>query len=178
MLLEHWNDVHVYQYTTGYDLHWRNYDFSWNAPQNDWIQSRQVWVSGHKRYWNDEMTSMFINTPPDMICIDVMSTLRGMPSNDWIESAGMNFRLSTLSEYSNGSYIHECTTRYYRHRCNVDFTRNAPQKFWTHSQQVWVSGYKCYWNIETTFMFINAPPDMICIGVFSTLRGMPLKMIG
>ena len=29
-----------------------------------------------------------------------------------------------------------------------------------------------------TSMFINTPPDMICIGVMSTLRGMPLKMIG
>ena len=28
-----------------------------------------------------------------------------------------------------------------------------------------------------TSMFINTPPDMICIGVMSTLRGMPLKMI-
>ena len=27
-------------------------------------------------------------------------------------------------------------------------------------------------------MFINTPPDMICIGEISTLRGMPLNMIG
>ena len=40
ILLEEWNDGHIYQYTTRYDLHWCNVDFTWYAPQNGWIRSQ------------------------------------------------------------------------------------------------------------------------------------------
>ena len=66
------------------------------------------------------MTVIFINTLPGMICIDVMSTLRGMPL-----------------------------------------------KMIGYSQQVWVSGYKRYWNIQMTAIFMNTLPDMICFDVIS-----------
>ena len=46
----------------------------------------------------------------------------------------------------------------------------TPQNDWTHSQQVWVSGYERYWNTEMAAIFINTPPGMICIDVMSTLR--------
>ena len=49
------------------------------ALENDCIHSQQVWVSGYKRYENNEITAVSINTLPGMMCIAVMSTLRGMP---------------------------------------------------------------------------------------------------
>ena len=59
---------------------------------------------------------IFINTPPGMICIDVMSILRGVP----LKMIG---------------YI----------------------------QQVWVSAYKRYWDIQMMAIFMNTLPDTICI---------------
>ena len=48
-------------------------------PQNDWIHSVQVWVSGYELHWNNEMTPTCLlkNTPADMIRHYVM----------WIDAA-------------------------------------------------------------------------------------------
>ena len=48
------------------------------VPQNDWTLSEQVWVSGEKTHWNNQMTPLIMNTLPDMISIDVTSTLHGI----------------------------------------------------------------------------------------------------
>ena len=74
------------------------------------------------------MTSMFINTPPDMICIGVMSTLRGMP----LKMIGYRvnryeFQVKMLLEQWN---VYQYTTGYDLHWCNVDFAWNAPQNDW------------------------------------------------
>ena len=50
-----------------------------NAPQNRCIHNEQVWISGYQPYWNNQMTAISMKTLPDMIYIDVMSTLHGMP---------------------------------------------------------------------------------------------------
>ena len=52
-----------------------------------WTHSEQVWVSGYKPQWNNQMTPIYVNTQLDMICIDVISTLFGIfPQNDWDHS--------------------------------------------------------------------------------------------
>ena len=43
--------------------------------QIDCIHSQQVWVSGYKPHWNNQMTPIFMKALPDMIAIDVMRTL-------------------------------------------------------------------------------------------------------
>ena len=53
------------------------------------------------------MTVIFINTLPGMICIDVMSTLRGMS----LKMIGYTVSSYEL-EYSNDGYIYEFTTGY------------------------------------------------------------------
>ena len=45
------------------------------ASPNDWIHNEQVWFSGYKPYWNNQMTPLCMKAPPDMIVVDVMLTL-------------------------------------------------------------------------------------------------------
>ena len=45
------------------------------AAHRYWVHRKQVWVSGYKLYWNDQVTPIFMNTLSDMICIDVIANL-------------------------------------------------------------------------------------------------------
>ena len=49
--------------------------------------SQQVWVSGYKPQWNNQMTPIFMKALPDMIAIDVMRDLCSIDRQiDWIQS--------------------------------------------------------------------------------------------
>ena len=41
-------------------------------------------------------------------------------------------------------------------------------RYWVHRKQVWVSGYKHYWNHQMTPILMNTLSDMICIYAITT----------
>ena len=77
-----------------------------------------------------------------------------------------------IHKWSNDACTCECTIRYDLHRRNRNimlYCCIADHRYWVHSKQVRVSGYKPYWNDQMTPILINALSDMICIGVIATL---------
>ena len=55
--------------------------------QIDCIHSQQVWVSGYKPQWNNQMIYIFMKALPDLIAIDVTRTLCDVDRQiDWIHS--------------------------------------------------------------------------------------------
>ena len=63
-----------------------------------WIHSQQICVSGYKRYWNIKMTAILMNTLPDTVCIDLLSTWRGnAPQNGCMTGILMNTLPSMIS---------------------------------------------------------------------------------
>ena len=156
---------YIYECTTIYDLQRCNVEFTWNAPLNDWTHSRQVWVSGYKRYWNNEMMAIYINTLPDMICIDVIWTLRGMPPK--MIGYGQQVWVSGYKRYWDNGMTAIFINTLPGIICIevMSALRGMPLKMIGYSQQVWVSAYKRYWNIQMTAIFMNTLPDTICIEV-------------
>ena len=55
--------------------------------QIDYLHSQQVWVSGYKTRWNNQITPIFINTSAYTMCTHVMGTFCSIGLKiDWIHS--------------------------------------------------------------------------------------------
>ena len=120
--------------------------------------SQQVWVSGYKPQWNNQMTPIFIKILPDTIAIDVIyvvltarligSTISRYEFQDTNHTGIIKWRLYLWS-----------TTRYDCHWCNMNLKYYGPSINCIHSQQVWVSGYQPQRNNKMTPIFMEALPD-------------------
>ena len=116
------------------------------------------------------MTPIFMNTLPDMICIDVMPTYVASP-------------LTMIGPSGNKSHWNIQMTP------ACIFMNTLPDMICIDVMSTYVaspltmigpSGNKSHWNIQMTpaCIFMNTLPDMICIDVMSTYVASPLTMIG
>ena len=135
----------VYKWITWNDLHWYHANFCDTALEMIgstcrryknciyaiatsycivahwcWVHRKQVWVSGHKPDWDDQMTSILMKTLSDISCINIFATLCFIAILG-PQVAGMSFRTYTVLKWSNDAYTHEHTIRYELHRCNHKF---------------------------------------------------------